>query len=183
MGDGPVSTHGDNVPAIGLSAADYNPFNSAFDFTSDPQAHFHPHGESVCASGCALSNHPTAELSRTKFRRLLAQFANDPMDETSTALETLLYFGRQSQTFLEDEGAGLLDNTREQFLRRQLARTHVLLSFRVIDEHGTVRTEMKRRRIPLDRRHVFEMDVRNLPPLVASGTVKRVGLDHLWTRI
>jgi hypothetical protein len=37
--------------------------------------------------------------------------------------------------------------------------------------------------VPLDRRHVFKMDTKDLPPLITSGTVKRVGLHHLWTRL
>ena len=44
-------------------------------------------------------------------------------------------------------------------------------------------TEMMPERVPLDRRHVFELTPADLQPLVASGTVKRVGLHHIWTRL
>ena len=153
------------------------------DFHSDPLAVFHAHGEEVCASGCALSNHPTSELSGAHFDRLLRKFAEQPMDETSTALEALLYHGRQTRALLQRRGTGPLDDQRAQFLRRELLQTHALVSFRVVDEHGHVRTQMQRVRVPFDRRHVFEMEVNDLPPLMTSGTVKRVGLHHLWTRL
>jgi len=37
--------------------------------------------------------------------------------------------------------------------------------------------------VPFDRRHVFEMKTNSLQPLVTSGTVKRVGLNHAWIRL
>lgn len=154
-----------------------------FDFSSDQRAVFHPHGKQVCSSGCAASNHPTDKLTRARFQSLLRRFADEPPDASSRALETLLFFGRQSLAMLESCGKGPLNEQRAGILRDELARTHALISFRVVDEHGEVRCWMPPTRVPLDRRHVFTMEVKNLPPLVTSGTVKRVGLHHLWTRI
>lgn len=153
------------------------------DFTADPRATFHPHGQQVCASGCATSNHATAELKRPEFLRLLAESRTGPLDETNEALETLLYYGRQSDTFLEQLQPSSADSDHDTFLKQELQKTHVLVSFRVVDEKGIVRVEMKQTRVPLDRRHVFEMETHNVQPLVTSGTVKRVGLHHLWTRL
>ena len=153
------------------------------EFRSDPRAHFHPHGKQVCASGCALSNHPTSKLDRAGFHSLLTRYAAEPMNEHGSALETLLFYGRQTREFLKRHGTRPLDKTRAEFLRRELTRTHALVSYRIVDEKGVVRCEMKQTRVPFDRRHVFQMDVKDLPPLVTSGTVKRVGLHHLWTRI
>lgn len=161
-------------------------FNSeilAADFTAGARASFHAHGEEVCASGCAASNHPTPELTQGRFQPLMANYQRGPLDETNEALEALLYYGRQSQSLLGSAPSTVLDAKHEQFLRRELRRTHALVSLRIVDEQGVVRVEMQRTRIPLDRRHVFDMDSHNLPPLVTSGTVKRVGLYHLWTRI
>jgi len=59
----------------------------------------------------------------------------------------------------------------------------VRISLRILDEAGRVRSRINGVRVPLDRRHVFEMENEGLQPLVTSGTVKRVGLDHLWTRL
>lgn len=154
-----------------------------FDFSSDERAHFHPHGKQVCASGCALSNHPTPVLSRDEFLSLIAQCAVGPMNETNHALETLMYYGRQADVQLDGLGTNPLDAPRLEFLRRELSRSYASISLRLIDERGVIRAELPPTRVPLDRRHVFELDATDLPPLVASGTVKRVGLHHLWTRI
>ena len=158
-------------------ADDWNPY------AHDPTAAFHPHGEQVCASGCAASRHPTATLTRPHFEQLLAVFANEPMNQTSNALEELLYFGPQTKRLMERVGCPGLDPDRKNFLWTELRKTHARISIRVVDEEGRVRTWLDGAAVPLDRRHVFEMETRNLQPLVTSGTVKRVGLNHLWTRL
>lgn len=173
---------GDYVGRFGkheLSAIQY----SYLDFTSDPRAEFHAHGEKVCASGCAASRHPTGVLSKAKYLWLLRRFAEQPMDETSPALEELMYYGRQTQMWMHKLGTGSLDEERTKLLRAELPRTHAMISFRIIDEYGEVRVYMPPTRVPLDRRHEFRMETKNLPPLITSGTVKRVGRYHLWTRL
>ena len=166
----------------GAGNIDFLPFTE-FDFTSDNRAAFHPHGAQVCASGCAASSHPTTELTQIHFKELLEKFAVEPMTEKSESLEELLYFGRQTQRWIAKNGTGPLNSERVAFLRKELSRTHVLVSFRIVDENGVVRTSMPPTRVPLDRRHVFKMEVKDLPPLITSGTVKRTGLHHLWTRL
>ncbi|MCA9795513.1 MAG: hypothetical protein KC910_27080 [Candidatus Eremiobacteraeota bacterium] len=144
----------------------------------------HPHGKTMCSSGCALSNHPTPPLSREHFHELLAAFAGEPMSEESPALEELLYYGRQSRRLLEAEGPGPLDVDRERFLRRELRREFATVEFRIIDERDVVRVWMEPMRVPLDIRHVFyPLKVKDFQSPEASGTVKRVGLHHLWQRI
>lgn len=167
---------------------------------SSGRAHFHPHGETVCASGCAPSSHPTDELSRVRFRGLLEQYATGPLDGTNLALETLLYYGPQSAAHLtamqaesnsEGEAEGkeaselesLLKPSQITFLEQQLRRNKVSVEVRIVDEHGQVRADLPATSVPLDRRHVFELDEHGIQPMVVSGTVKRVGLDHLWTRL
>ena len=105
----------------------------------------------------------------------MTRCAAEPLDETGRAFETLLFYGRQARQLLESEGAAVL--------RRELARAHVRVSIRLTDERGVVRAELYPTRAPLDRRHVFEMKTHNVQPLVVSGTVKRVGLYHLWKRL
>lgn len=152
-------------------------------YVHDKRAHFHAHGQQLCASGCALSRHPTKTLTADKYRQLLRSYATGPLDESNLALETLLYFGRQTEQFLNFDSGSTLDSRRRQFLRQQLSRTHATVAIRVVDEQNEVRVSLPPTRVPLDRRHVFEMDKGNLQPLVTSGTVKRVGLEHLWTRL
>ena len=180
----PVAHHGDGhgqqlwdpESLVGRIAA-------SADFSADPIAHFHAHGEEVCASGCAASRHPTKELTRDYFHELLEQYATEPMDETSFALESLLYFGRQTSELLKEEGDYPLDPLRSEFLQDELLKTHAKIEIRVVDEYGEVRSWLAPTRVPLDRRHEFDMQVNNVQPLQTSGTVKRVGLYHLWNRL
>ncbi len=153
------------------------------DFSKDETALFEPHGHDVCASGCAASRHPTPELSKEEFRRLMLECSRFSFDENNHALESLLFYGRQTKAFLTQLGTSPLNSEQKHFLLKELGRTHALISFRVVDEHGIIRTQMRNTRVPLDRRHVFEMETERLPDLETSGTVKRVGLHHLWTRI
>jgi len=154
----------------------------------DEQAHdedavFEAHGEQLCASGCALSRHPTGELTSTHFIDLVKQFADGPLDDTNSALEELIYFGPQTRRLIETEGVGDLAMERARFLWDQLTVTHAKISIRVKDETGAVRTWIDATSVPFDRRHVFAMKTNNVQPLVTSGTVKRVGLNHVWTRL
>lgn len=153
------------------------------EFTLGDLATFHPHGDQVCASGCAASRHPTEELTRGHFRRLLAEYSVESIEEPGEALETLLYFGRQAAAWLERDGAVPLDPVRANLLRYELKHDYAEVSIRLVDETGDVRASLPRTRVPLDRRHEFNLQPRNLQPLIASGTVKRVGRDHLWTRL
>lgn len=162
-----------------LTSADF----SKFDFTAGERASFHAHGPQVCASGCAASRHPTGKLSKAKYLWLLRRFAEQPMDEGSPALENLMYYGRQTELWMEKLGTRDLDADRVALLKRELPKTHAIVRFRIVDEHGVVRVTIPPTRVPLDRRHVFRMQTKDLPPLITSGTVKRVGLHHLWTRL
>lgn len=153
------------------------------EFKHGERAAFHPHGEQVCASGCAVSHHPTERLTRWRFQQLLADYAIEPLEEPGEAFETLLYFGRQASALLEREGTGALDPSRALLLQRELQRTSAEVSIRLVDESGIVRGSLPPTLVPLDRRHEFELEPHNLQPLIASGTVKRVGRDHVWTRL
>ncbi len=143
-----------------------------------------PHGEQLCASGCALSRHPTPTLGLKKFHALLESYAQEPMSEASPALEELLYHGRQVLTLLASHGGSPLDTERLAFLEQELRRDTVRIELRVVDQEGRVRSSFEPTSVPLDIRHVFDMETDDLPrPLITSGTVKRVGLHHFWQRL
>ncbi|MCH2181216.1 MAG: hypothetical protein MK108_04350 [Mariniblastus sp.] len=176
------------VPPIGpasqftsLSNKDSEPYRSPFDH--DELAIFEPHGDQVCASGCALSRHPTGKLTAGRFQELLQQYSHQPVDLASPSLEELLYFGPQTLALLESQDHDILDMEHADRLRRELTRTHARISIRVIEQDGTKRCWLPPTRVPFDRRHVFEMETESLQPLVTSGTIKRVGLHHIWARL
>lgn len=144
----------------------------------------HPHGKKICASGCAQDQHPTPQLTKAEFQKLMAAFAGEPMTEDSKALQSLLFYGRQSLRMLDQAGDQPLDTERAAFLRRELGRTHVYVELRMIDEHGVVRLWNKPARVPLDIRYGFDYQTTDYQEIEEStGTVKRVGLNHLWQRI
>jgi hypothetical protein len=153
------------------------------DFSTDERALLHPHGTKACKSGCAISDHPTMDLTVDRFKRLLNDYSREAAGEASRSLETLLYYGRQTQRMLARHGAESLDREHMSRLRSELARTHARVAMRVVDETGRTRVWMPPTRVPLDRRHEFHMETDDVPPPTSSGTVKRVGLDHLWTRL
>jgi hypothetical protein len=152
------------------------------DMTHDERAIFQPHGQQICASGCSASRHPTETLTRDHFLQLISELAIEPLDSTNNALEELVYFGPQTKAMIEG-GGFTIDRDRLEFLWHELAYTHVIVEIRVVDDQGVIRSWLPATRVPLDRRHVFDMQTQDLQPLVTSGTVKRVGLDHLWTRL
>jgi hypothetical protein len=143
----------------------------------------HPHGKLTCASGCAPNAHPTRPLTRSEYERLLKEFASQPISEESPALEALMYYNRQTRYFMDKYGTEPLDAERVALLRKELARDHAFVHIRVVDELGKIRVSMPPQRVPLDIRHEFYMDTHDLQPVVTSGTVKRVGLYHLWQRL
>ena len=165
----------------------FDPGDHTANFDGDPnggRAFAHPHGKSTCASGCASDQHPTPPLLKEEFHRLMGLYAHEPMSDQSEGLETLLYYGRQSLLYLDHLGKEPLDDKRAAFLRRELSRTHVYVELRVIDEFGQVRVWNKAARVPLDVRHGFEFTTNDYQRIEEStGTVKRVGLYHLWQRI
>ncbi len=154
------------------------------DFHGEVQVRLEPHGEQVCASGCGLSRHPTPFLERSHFEKLVKDFAHQPMSEESPALEELLYFGPQTQRELLASDATPLDSQRLAFLKKELTRDTVQIEFRIIDEEGIARVQLPPTTVKLDSRYAFEpLNTVDFQPPEASGTVKRVGLNHLWQRI
>lgn len=153
------------------------------DFGHDPNAIFHAHGEEVCASGCAASRHPTRTLSEEDYLQLIEEYKIEPIDQTNNALEALLYYGPQTKEYIQNIGYGDLDSERATFLWEQLKCTSAKISLRVVDQNGVTRSWLDATTVPFDRRHVFDMKTSELQPLVTSGTVKRVGLNHAWVRL
>ena len=152
-------------------------------FKHDREAVPHGHGENLCASGCAASRHPTAPLTADAFRQLLVAYQQAAPTADNVPLEKILFYGRQSRQHWNIQQTTSIDPLWRMVLDEELGKTHVLVSLRILDESGDIRSAMTNIRVPLDRRHVFTMQTNNLQPLVTSGTVKRVGLDHLWTRL
>ena len=152
-------------------------------FTHDSGAVAHAHGDTICASGCAVSRHPTTRLTADAFRKLVAKYQQSAPTGKNRALEEILFFGRQSRQHWHTLRLQPIAPLWQLVLDEELEKTHALVSLRVIDESGDIRSKISHVRVPLDRRHIFKMQTKTHQSLITSGTVKRVGLDHLWTRL
>ena len=138
---------------------------------------------SGCAAGCAALPLPESGLSPLEFDALLEKAASQPLDGENLAFETLLFHGNESLRWLDRRGHGPLGADGEALLRAELSRTHVWVGMRVIDESGVVRASLPAARVPLgERRHIRMKSSERLELPEVSGTVRRVGLHHLWTR-
>lgn len=149
-----------------------------------PRAHSEPHGHQQCASGCAVSHHPTRRLSVDECRDLLVAYQETPFDQQSDALDALLYYGVQTQVRLRKESLrNLLDTEHVQSLNKELSRDRAVVAIRIVDQSGKVRANLPPTEVPQHVRQVFEFDVYDIQPLICSGTVKRVGKNHIWQRL
>lgn len=143
-------------------------------------AHPHPHGDQVCASGCTLSRHPTATLTQARFEQLIATLTSQPTN--TAAIDEMLYFGTQARTKLNritDE----LPATVRSMLLDELRSDRAAVMIRLVSESGDVLADLPSQIVRLDVRHEYDLQEHSIPELVASGTVKRVGRDRLWSRL
>ena len=135
-----------------------------------------------CTNGCSLSKHDLPTLEASEFRDLLAAYAAGPLDETNAALETLLFHGDATVALLETRPPALPEE-HARFLARELARRHARIELRVIDVDGRELVRLDPTTVTLGVKAHVHPTRSSLPPLEFSGTVKRVGLYHLWTRL
>lgn len=148
------------------------------------RSHAHPHGDQVCASGCARSRHPTEPLTQVRFETLVSRLVVDSADQD--AIDELLYYGPQTEANLMTSRSAavrsLSQNVRQR-LARELRRSRAVVELRLVSESGTLLADLPAQIVPLDLRHEFDLRENGIPSLLASGTVKRVGEYRLWSRL
>jgi hypothetical protein len=140
------------------------------------------HGKSTCKSGCELSQHPTLDLTARKFEALMEDYGSPDRAIADAALDELIYYGPQARRLFAESGAAI-GTPRRKVLEEELAVTRALVSLRVVDERGRTPIRLEPVSVLLDARHAFNLTAEPgvLPP-ESSGTVKRVGRDHVWVR-
>ena len=143
-----------------------------------------PGQNDACATGCSAVPATIGSLDGPEIERLLSEFVGGPASEENQALETLLFHGAQVKDLWETLDRSALDAERGAFLRRELARTHARLDVRFVDDRGVERLRLGDQRVPLGiKEHLFPIDTQGFQPPEISGTVRRVGLKHLWARL
>jgi hypothetical protein len=138
----------------------------------------------TCATGCAAAQDTLPALTAFEYARLLELMRAEPLTGDNEALETLLFHGERTRELMEAHGTEELDEEQNAFLERELARDHVRLEVRLVTEDGRERAHLGPVRVPLgEKQHLHPENTTDLTPPEISGTVRRVGLNHLWTRL
>ena len=122
-----------------------------------------PGPEPGCVGGCAAVPADVDSADDGEMESMVEQYALG----SERALEELLYYWREVEPYLEENGRGPLSEDAYVFLRSELARHAVRVTVRIGDEEET-------RRVRLGKRsHLGRI----------AATVQRVGLKHLWARL
>jgi hypothetical protein len=138
----------------------------------------------ACTTGCAAVKDGGPELSEEEYRALIDDFAWGAFDERHAAFEALLFHGSRARDLVERLGTGALDAVSRDRLDTELARTHALLSVRLVAEDGSERVRLERARIPIgEKQHLIPETAVGIPAPEISGTLQRVGVSHLWARL
>ncbi|BBM82007.1 hypothetical protein [Candidatus Uabimicrobium amorphum] len=136
---------------------------------------------SGCVTGCGAIPDTTPAITKDEFMKHLQAFANSPIDEQSLDLETLLFYGKETRKWLPEQS--ILDEDHLRFLQRELQKTHAEIQLRVIDDEGNVRIELEPRIVEIGQKyHEHIHTTHDMQELEISGTIKRVGVHHLWSR-
>jgi len=140
--------------------------------------------EFSCAGGCETAPAMGEQtLTEEDYYQLVQQVAGEPVGTASLALETLLFHSEATEHYLNEIGAPALTEAQEDFLRNEIGKNHVKVAFRVVDEQGVVSASLAQTTIPLgEKQHVHLETTNDLGALEAGGTVRRVGLHHVWSR-
>lgn len=137
----------------------------------------------TCVGSCSAVSDGPSKSDPAKIRGWLAEYAKQPMSSESPALEALLFHREATKLELLSVEGLSLDEGRAAFLERELQRSTAFLEVRVRDAAGKVRVHLPERRVALDEKQHIETENDLAQHVEYSGTVKRVGLDHLWVRL
>ena len=136
-----------------------------------------------CATGCAVAETKKSQLGAAKIADCLEKMAKQPLGEPSLELETLLFHASEVIPQIRDKGAGPITSDQAKFLKTELARTHARIQLRVIDADGKQRMTFDRHVRLGEKQHLHTKAADGFAPPELGFTVKRVGLNHLWTRL
>lgn len=153
---------------------------------STPPADPHTGPGEVCATGCSAAPNGGSELTRERYRELIAALADEraTAEASTAALEELLFHGAQTRAWLAEVGGGALSAEAVHGLTAELARDRVKLDVRLLAESGAELLRLGERSIPIGhKQHIWPERALGFEPPEVSGTVQRVGVNHLWARL
>ena len=133
-----------------------------------------------CNAVCTVEQAPKLSLTDGELADLLLAWSREDMTAPSMALETLLFHGSSTLALLDGHD---LPPERRRFLQHELSRNQVMLEMRLVDDSGTVRGTLKPTVVNLvEKQHLSFEGTGSLGGLITGGKVKRVGLNHVWSR-
>ncbi len=139
--------------------------------------------DNACAGGCKTARHDSPKLGDKALQAWLEAYQADPAQAANTPLETLLYHGTEVRTHFNHKGTSPLDEAHAHFLQNALQKNHAMVQMRLVSDAGIVIAELKSTRVALGQKaHLRIPATGDLQAFDYSGTVKRVGLNHLWGR-
>lgn len=133
-----------------------------------------------CQGTCQVSSPEV--LSPAAADIMLAKVVAMPVGTDSLELDTLLFHDHETQHRL-DERTTPMSAEWESFLRKELVRKDVEVTIRVVDATGAERATITEHWEIGQRMHHVVDQVVGVPPFEASGTLVRVGREHLWVRM
>lgn len=140
-------------------------------------------GGSKCHTGCSLKSHPLPKFTTDTFKKAVAAFAKETLQQAShPALETLLFFGDHTRDMIKQHGVAALPRGHRDLLLRELKRTHALVTMRIVDDKGTVRADLPWTRVPFGVKQHLHPHAQGIQEMSINGTVMRTGLGHIWAR-
>ena len=139
-------------------------------------------GGGGCAETCSLRDAPEQQ-SESEFRSTLSDWLSQEEQAASLPLETLLYYSGSTLHFLASLEELSLSADRRRFLKNELARTKVTMEMRLVADSGDVRGTVLAADVPLgEKQHLRFQATGSLGHLESGGRVRRVGLNHIWSR-
>lgn len=137
-----------------------------------------------CKTGCSIASHDIPSLDDPTIATLVGDLdLESTPGADSAALESLLFHAESVRRYVDARGPEALGRHRA-LIERELTVTHAVLQLRVVDEAGVTRARFAPTRVPLGHKtHHPASASDKLPGLILSGTVVRVGLEHVWSRL
>lgn len=137
-----------------------------------------------CKTGCAVADHGQGRLADDELVDWLQAYQDSDETLASVALETLLYHGAQVREFVRENAWASLDSKHRQKLQTELGRIYAVVELRLVNDEGELVSRMPPTEVLVgEKTHLHVPSFLGVPSFEISGTVKRVGVAHLWARL
>jgi len=140
-------------------------------------------GKEECTTSCSLAKHPIPPYTELDFEMARAKYAAADPEAATEGLETLLFYGPQTEDFFAEFGHGELSAAHQVVLRRELSRTEAMVTLRLVDEDDeSVRAVYGPNSVPVGKKQHLATVGEGLLAMEFNGTVMRTGVNYLWSR-